>query len=221
MVSVPRSARRRILAISATAAAAATLGLPALASAHIHASPDEVEAGKSVTAEFGLPHGCDGSPTTKITFEIPEQFASATATRNANWDLTTTKDGDRTTSITYTAKDPLPADQRDAFAITLKAAKDAQPGTVAVPTTQVCEKGQIEWNATDANADHPAPSITILAAGSESTTAAAPAEATTNASAAESSAAESSNVAAYWGLGLGIVGTILGIVALLLAAKRR
>ncbi|WNY33876.1 DUF1775 domain-containing protein [Curtobacterium flaccumfaciens] len=72
------------------------------------------------------------------------------------------------TSVTYTAKTPLPADERDTFALSFSLPDGKAGDLVEFPAIQTCEKGSVEWNqeqqAGEAEPEHPAPSITLTAA---------------------------------------------------------
>ena len=75
---------------------------------------------------------------------------------------------ERVTSVTYTAKTPLPADERDTFALSFSLPDGKAGDLVEFPAIQTCEKGSVEWNqeqkAGEAEPEHPAPSITLTAA---------------------------------------------------------
>src|SRR3712207_2167778 len=111
------------------AATAAVVLTVAPAGAHVGATVTDASAGAFTVATFSVPHGCEASPTTKIEIQVPESVLSVTPTRNPYYDVkaTITKldepitDGhgnevtERTSTITYTARDPLPDGQRDTF----------------------------------------------------------------------------------------------------------
>ena len=73
--------RRTLARLGATAGAAGllTLGLAAPASAHVTVTPSDTAAGAFVVLTFSVPHGCEGSPTTGITIQVPEEILSVTA----------------------------------------------------------------------------------------------------------------------------------------------
>ena len=78
---------------------------------------------------MSVPHGCDGSATTKVAIQIPEDILAVTPTRNPYYDVAkkieklaepvTDAHGnevtERVASVEYTAKTPLPDGERDAF----------------------------------------------------------------------------------------------------------
>jgi uncharacterized protein YcnI len=81
--------RRTLARLGATSGAAGllTLALGAPASAHITVTPSDTAAGAYTILTFSVPHGCEGSPTTGITIQIPEEILSVTPTRNALYEV--------------------------------------------------------------------------------------------------------------------------------------
>jgi uncharacterized protein YcnI len=231
-------------------AAAIVLGTAASASAHVEAEATSTAVNSYTTVTFSVPHGCDGSPTTELQFHVPESVIEVTPTVNPNWTITKATEpytapsataggedeaeaaAERVTSITYTAKTPLPADERDTFSLSFSL-PDGKPGdTVAMPVTQTCEQGSTEWDqatkAGQAEPEHPAPAITLTAAdasgdehahGTTESTESDDAEATTASTSSSSTPADPDLVGRFLGLG----GLLLGAVALVVsvAATRR
>jgi uncharacterized protein YcnI len=215
---------------------AAVIGFSALAVApalaHVTISPSDSPAGGDAVATVSVPHGCDGSPTTSIAIKIPDQLVEVTPTRNPFWDVKismtklakplTADDGDQITEkvdeIVYTAKTPLPADQRDTFQLSFDTPTKVGE-RLDFPTIQKCVKGETDWTelaaAGAAEPEHPAPTVTVVAASSEDG-AATPA---TPVKASSSDDDGASKGLAYTGLGVGIVGLLTGAGAL--AAIRR
>ncbi|PZE23999.1 MULTISPECIES: YcnI family protein [unclassified Curtobacterium] len=180
--------RKRLVAGTAATVgitAALVLGTAAAASAHVEATATDTAADSYTTLTFSVPHGCDGSPTTALTFHVPRSVIDVTPTVNPNWTITkatepyTSKQsasddedpadaGTRVTSVTYTATTPLAADERDTFQLSLSL-PDGKPGTiVAFPVTQTCVTGSTEWDqvqkAGQDEPEHPAPAVTLTAA---------------------------------------------------------
>jgi len=213
------------------------LGTAGVASAHVSATATSTAANSYTTATFSLPHGCDGSPTTRIAFEVPESIIEVTPTVNPNWTITKTTEpytsasaatddesaedaGERVTSVVYTAKTPLPADERDTFSLSFSLPDGKAGDLVEFPAIQTCEKGSVEWNqeqkAGEAEPEHPAPSITLTAAettGDEDGHGSHGAEATEAAAPASTTPADPDLVGRFLGLG----GLVLGAVALVVA----
>ena len=227
-------------------AAALVLGTAVSASAHVSATATSTAANSYTTVTFSVPHGCDGSPTTKLQFHVPESVIEVTPTVNPNWTITKATEpytapsasagaedeadaaAERVTSVTYTAKTPLPADERDTFSLSF-ALPDGKAGdTVAMPVTQTCEKGSTEWDqaqkAGEAEPEHPAPAVTLTTAvqttgdddGDADAAAAEPTAAATS-TAAASTSTDPDLVGRFLGLG----GLLLGAVALVVAVASR
>ena len=219
---------RRIAAPIILAGGAIALGaVPA--SAHVGVTPSTTEAGEYALLTFSVPHGCDGSATTKVAIDIPKGIDVVTPTINDGWTVekeTEPVEGaegnERVSRVTYTAKKPLPDGYRDAFE--LNAPLPTEPGqTLLFPTTQTCEKGETNWNEvpkdgqTEDDLDAPAPAITLTEPESESAEEASTSEATGSSDAAESTEAssdDSSDALAWTALGVGAAGVVIGGVAL-------
>lgn len=225
-------------------AAAIVLGTAASASAHIEATATDTAADSYTTVTFSVPHGCDGSPTTALDFHIPSSVIEVTPTVNPNWTITKTTEpytsassaadgenpedaGERVTSITYTATTPLPADERDTFALSFSL-PDGKPGTiVAIPVTQTCVQGSTEWDqiqkAGQDEPAHPAPAVTLTAAvpGADDDDDHAQADASASAAPTATATTAGTDVVARV---LGIAGLVvgaLGVVSAVLVARRR
>jgi uncharacterized protein YcnI len=169
-------------AAGAVALAAASLGLPAAASAHVFTDPAEAPSGGFPLVDFVVPHGCDGSPTTEITVQIPKEVPSVTPQRSPFYELSTRegpKDetelfGEKITEgiseITWTATEPLPDAHLDKLGVEM-ALPELDPGeTIYFPTIQKCEKGETRWiqipaeGETEEDLESPAPAITLTEA---------------------------------------------------------
>ncbi len=217
-------------------AAPATLGIALLAladpaGAHVSVTPTETAAGAYTLLTVSVPHGCDGSATTKVEIQVPEQILSVTPTRNPLWTVTKTKakldkpltdaHGNKVTErdgiVVYQARSPLPEGYRDAFELSLKLPEE-EGATLAFPTIQTCEEGETAWVEVPTGSqdpeelEHPAPAVTVTAAEG------ADAHGADSADSAEfgetETAGVSSNALGGVGLGVGLLGLIAGGVAL-------
>jgi uncharacterized protein YcnI len=187
---------------------------------------------------FAVPHGCDGSATTSITIDIPEEIATVTPTVNPNWDVTkvmtaldtpTTNahgvsSSERVGQVVYTAKTPLADGYRDTFALSLQLPADAAGTTLNFPVLQNCEVGSTYWNeipeagADEDSVEHPAPSITVTEAAKTEADGDPVADTSTGgASASGASTASGDDVLArvlgIGGLVVGAVGVAIAVVA--------
>jgi uncharacterized protein YcnI len=214
----------RLLAVPA-AAGLITLGLAGPASAHVTVSPEDTAAGSFTVVTMSVPHGCDGSATTKVAIQIPKDILTVTPTRNPYYDVAkkieklpepvTDAHGnevtERVASVEYTAQTPLPDGERDTFELSLQLPEKAGE-TLAFPAVQTCEKGETAWTEVPAEGqdaeelEHPAPAFEITQAvdegegGSHSSSASAP----------EAEPDDDSDT----GTTLGIIGVVLGALGL-------
>lgn len=176
--------RSKVRAVAVAAGATVVIGLSAgTASAHVGISEPEHVAGQYTLLTFGVPHGCDGSATTEVRIQIPEEIPQVTPTVNRGWDVTKVMveldepiEGghgvtltERVGEVVYTAHEPLPADLRDAFVLSLQA-PDLPGETLYFPVVQICEEGEHAWveiptdDVPASELAEPAPSILIVAA---------------------------------------------------------
>lgn len=200
----------------------AWIATPALA--HVTVTPAEGEAGSYAVATINVPHGCDGSATTKVAIQIPEQLLTVTPTRNPLWDVTkemVTLDTpgrdshgnevtERVGQVVYTARAPLPDGYRDAFELSFQV-PDSVGETLTFPAIQTCEKGETAWTEVAAEGaeepEHPAPAFSVLEAEGEEH------------EAATARAEEEERGLAFGGLVLGGLGLAAGGAALVRSRK--
>jgi len=176
--------RSKARAAAVAAGAMVVIGLSTgTASAHVGIAEPEHVAGSYTLLTFGVPHGCDGSPTTEVRIQIPEEIPQVTPTVNYGWDVSKVMveldepiEGghgvtltERVGEVVYTAHDPLPADLRDAFVLSLQV-PDTPGETLYFPTVQICEEGEAAWveipsdDVPASELGEPAPSIRIIEA---------------------------------------------------------
>jgi uncharacterized protein YcnI len=227
---------------AATTLAGATLlalAAPLAASAHVTVTPSTTAAGSYSLLTFAFGHGCDGSPTTGITIDIPESIASVTPTVNPGWDVTkvtaesTAPAEDaahgegaatRVSQVVYTAQTPLDDGLRTSFVLSLQIPEDAADDTLAFPVLQTCETGETNWNEPlvegEAEPAHPAPSVVVTAASDTSGHGHGDGDTATAADAAPAAATAGDDVLARV---LGIGGLVVGAVGLVvgLTSRRR
>ena len=153
---------RRIATASAIAAAlvAASVMAATPASAHVIAETLTAPAGSYTVVTFSLLHGCEESPTTSVTIELPEEIVAVTPTAQWNWTVSETvvpatvagtSITERTSAITFDAETPLPSGQRATFDLWL-GMPDGEPGdVVSFPAYQTCDDGATQdWVGEDA-----------------------------------------------------------------------
>lgn len=224
---------RRTLLVSAATAGLMTVGLAA-ASAHVTVEPTKTEAGAFSVLTFAASHGCNGSPTTSFTINIPDTIADARPTVYQGWDVkkveeklaepVITADGATITKhigqIVYTAKTPLEDGYRMAFEIQVQN-PDKAGETLAFPLLQTCEKGETDWSEMPAEGQNPhdlkapAPSYTLTAATAADQDAGTGDTASLDDTAPAAQVDDNGTaVPAYTGLGAGLLGLALGGFAL-------
>jgi uncharacterized protein YcnI len=211
---------------------AAALGLAIVgpASAHVTVTPSTTAAGAYTVLTVSVPHGCDGSATTKVAVKMPEDIVSVTPTRNPFYDVAKVQEKldepiageggqqitERTSQVVYTARTPLPDGERDSFELSLQIPEDDAGKTLVFPAIQTCEKGQTAWTEVPAagqsedDLEHPAPSFEVTSAAADSAD-----EATADTAAASSNADESED-SDDSGNGLAIAGLVAGLLGLVL-----
>jgi periplasmic copper chaperone A len=218
------------------AAAAVTLVAAAPASAHVSVSPSDATAGAFTVLTVSVPHGCDGSPTTRIEMQIPEQILEVTPTRNPFYEVEAkvtelddpVTDGDgnevteRTSSVVYTADEPLPDGMRDTFELSFQV-PDVAGETLTFPTVQTCAKGETAWievpeEGQDAEElESPAPAFEVLPAEESGAEATATSDSVQEASAETTD--DGSDVLSWVALGVGALGLVVGGTALARSRK--
>ena len=162
--------RSSTLILSSTVAAGALLAFsaPLSASAHVSVEPAATAAGSYTVLTFSNAHGCEGSPTTGITIDIPQGIDSVAPTINPGWTAAKVMDGDRVGQVTYTAEAPLEDGYRTTFALSLQLPADAEGETLAFPVLQSCEVGETRWSELTVDGEeepeHPAPTVTVTEA---------------------------------------------------------
>jgi periplasmic copper chaperone A len=161
---------------------ALTLALAGTAGAHITADPGEAPSDSYATLDFSVGHGCEESPTTQVRIQIPPSVPSVTPAVNPLWDVAT-KEGKKdkvelhgetitrgVSEVTYTAKQPLPADRLDLLTMSVKLPAGEEGESVYFPTIQRCEQGQTRWIQIPAEGEsaeeleEPAPAVVLTAA---------------------------------------------------------
>jgi uncharacterized protein YcnI len=208
------------------------LATAAPAAAHVTISASTTAAGAFTVLTVSVPHGCEGSPTTEVTVQIPEGINAVTPTRNALWEVAkeveqldpplTDAHGneltERVATVTYTARTPLPDGYRDAFELSVQLPEE-EGRTLVFPTIQTCEKAEAAWIEVPQDGqgedalELPAPAITITAAEGDAHGAAEPDEES------EDDTGPGGDLGA-WGLGVGIVGLLVGAFAVVQARRR-
>ncbi|HEY5854176.1 MAG TPA: YcnI family protein [Aldersonia sp.] len=213
-------------ALLTTTAAGATMLLAAgVASAHVTVSAPDAEQGGYSVLTFRVPTESETASTTKLTVVLPE-LNSARTEPMPGWQATVEKNADvKATSVTWTA-DPgspgVPPGQFEQFLLSAGPLPDQE--SVSFAATQTYSDGEVvEWSQPmgddGSEPEHPAPTLTLAAAGESSDGHSHGVEDTD----ASSEEASSTDTTARWlggiGLVLGALGAVLGLGAYLRRAK--
>lgn len=132
-----RRSRRSKLVVGAAIVAAGVAAWAVPAGAHLEPAPWEVEGGETTTITFTVPHGCDGSPTTKLVIQLAEGVTGAQPGNVDGW-----KGSVSGREVTFEGG-PLADDEQLGFPITMT--MPAQEGYILFPTMQTCKKGETHW----------------------------------------------------------------------------
>lgn len=137
------------------------------ASAHVSfIDPKPLVEGKSFKATFAIPHGCEGTPTTKVKIQIPEGIIGVKPMLKPEWVITTETQpyaktyqqyGKTVTQGVTTViwEGILPDQNYDEFTITGYFADNANDGDeIYFPVIQNCEIGEYLWTDTSGHQHH-------------------------------------------------------------------
>lgn len=180
-------AMRRVRQVALGVGGAALLAVAGLApaSAHVGITAEETAAGAHTLLTVGFSHGCEGSPTTKISISVPEEITSIAPGMNYGWTVEKVMEseatpaatpaegahgeGGRVSEIIYTAKEPVPDGFYGQFLLSVQLPEDAEGETLYFPVIQTCEEGETAWvqipeeGQEDDELEAPAPGVTITA----------------------------------------------------------
>lgn len=138
------------------AALAALLLSTTAAPAHVTLETQQAAAGSTYKAVVRVPHGCEGSPTTRIRVRIPEGVIAVKPQPKPGWQLTTTVgklpqpyDAGHGRMVTESVTEvswaggKLSDEHYDEFVMRVQLPH--QPGVIYFPIVQDCEKGVHRW----------------------------------------------------------------------------
>lgn len=138
----------------------ALLAASGSALAHVTLETPTAASGGYYKGVLKIGHGCNGSPTTAISVEMPEGLRLAQPMPKAGWEVEVSKSAvkpfdnygrkvsEDVSRITWKGG-KLPSNFYDEFVFQAKIA--AQPGKLYFKVKQLCEQGETNW------ADIPAP----------------------------------------------------------------
>ena len=123
--------------------------------AHAVVEPQDVAADSYQKLTFRITHGCDGSPTMAVIVRVPVSLHGAKPMPKAGWSIATQIEPlaepyqahgrliDKEVRMITWQGGRLPNEYFDEFSIQIRT--PAQAGEIAIPVTQLCEKGQLDW----------------------------------------------------------------------------
>ena len=128
------------------------------ASAHISLETKQAAIGSSYKAVFAVPHGCKGSPTTRIRVQIPEGVIAVKPMPKAGWNVEAisgkytaeydyhgTKLSEGVKEVVWSGG-KLPDHNYDEFVISTFLTAGLKPDTTLYfPVVQECEQGISRW----------------------------------------------------------------------------
>jgi uncharacterized protein YcnI len=156
----------------------AFIAVPAIA--HVTLERNEAPVGAPYKAVLRVPHGCDGSPTIKLTVQIPEGVIAVKPMVKPGWQIDV-KRGPYTKNYSYFhgakfsegvkevtwSGGRLPDAFYDEFVLSVFIAGDLTPGQMLhFPVEQTCETGAHHWidvpSAGKAPEGDPAPGLRLV-----------------------------------------------------------
>lgn len=165
---------------TAAGVALTALALPVTAAqAHVSLHPNALPQGSFITTSFRVPNEETKANITAVRVQLPSGILSAQAAPPPGWSFKAkteqlakpikTDDGTVTTQVTELdfAGGKTPPGEFVAFPVTMNVPDSAKAGDVLTfKTLQKYSDGQtVRWIEASAEADHPAPTVDITAAG--------------------------------------------------------
>ncbi|MCR2816023.1 YcnI family protein [Microbacterium jiangjiandongii] len=168
MTTITPARRRARLTAGVLAGTALALAAPLAASAHVHVDPADATAGGSTVLTFSSSHGCDASPTTGFTIDIPEGVAGIAPHAQAGWTIERVgADTGVPTHVVFTADAPIESGLLTTVSMQVTFADDLAGEQVAFPVLQECVDGSTAWadiaeeGQDPHDLDAPAPVVTV------------------------------------------------------------
>lgn len=158
---------------------------PQIATAHVTLERQEANAGASYKGVLRVGHGCDGSPTTSLSVDIPDHAVAVKPMPKAGWTLAT-QEGPYAAPVTLHGRElkagvrritwsggRLADGEYDEFVFAGQISASAPAGTMWFPVIQSCETGENRWTEIPAAGQSarglksPAASLRIVAAATQ------------------------------------------------------
>lgn len=163
-------------------AAGIVVALGSAATAHVSFESKEAKVGAGYKAVLSVPHGCEGTPTTEVSVEIPEGVIGVKPMPKPGWKLSVEKGaythsynfhhGEKKSEgvkkVTWSGGE-LPDEFFDQFVFSAFIAGELPAGgKLAFPVTQKCAKGEMQWSDVPGpgvdphSLEHPAPQLRLV-----------------------------------------------------------
>jgi periplasmic copper chaperone A len=152
------------------------------ASAHVALEAKQAKVAAGYKAVFGVPHGCEGQPTTEVSIDIPEGIIGVKPMPKPGWTLALQKGpyartykfhhgetkSEGVKRVTWSGGS-LPDEFFDQFVLSTFVAGELEPGaTIYFPVTQKCASVEQRWSEVPAEGQdahslaHPAPQLMLV-----------------------------------------------------------
>ena len=136
--------------------------LPLMASAHVTLTEPEAKPGTHYLAHFKVGHGCDGSPTTGLSINIPDGVSAVEPQAKLGWSADLVHDGKRVSAVNFSGG-TIAANVPDEVVISMMLPETLGP--LVFTANQTCEKGSEYWSELPAADGHklqnPAPILKL------------------------------------------------------------
>jgi uncharacterized protein YcnI len=240
--------RRFAVGLAVAAIAVAVLAVPAWG--HVSVSPSTATAGGFATLTFQVPNETENANTTKVEVQFPTDhpIADASVKPVPGWTIAvnktklttpiTTDEGDSLSeavkSVTWTASGDAVIKPGEFQQFLVSVGLPDFEGTLSFPAAQTYDKSVgdegnvVNWvdKATPGGPEpeHPAPTVTLTAGGdthgSTTPTTASGSSTPLSKNIATTSDVDSAKTVGYIAIGVGVIGLIVAIVALILGRKK-
>ena len=144
--------------IAGLLAACALVALTTTAQAHITFENKDIVPGATVKLVLRVPHGCDGSPTTRVRMQLPEVLHGAKPQLKPGWEVAIVRaeaavhhastghthgEAPEAREISWSGR--LDDAYYDEFVLRVTLDANAPAGPLYVPIVQECESGVERW----------------------------------------------------------------------------
>src|SRR3712207_5153209 len=182
-----------------------TLAVTGMANAHVAVTPEEVPAGNFEKLTVSVPTERD-VPTTQIRLEVPEGFTVLGVRPVPGWDYEFEEEAGEIRAITWSGGEIFPREFQE---FTIQTRTPEETGEFAWNAYQTYEGGEVvEWTGSE-DSEEPASVVNVAPGGAEGDEHGAGGTATQEPSSENTNTAMFTPVAAYSGLGVGVLALIL------------